>query len=136
MKFFLACALVLALLSVVTDATGVVTVAVGAATASTVGVALLAKGVVLKGFLAGSLLGSKVRSSSGSKKRYSSYRKGRSVGDDLTQVFLEANKADQDDCAKMLVCETNAKADHLLNVSTTVIVYYDNVNFRKSSHAH
>merc|ERR1719219_2178085 len=65
---------------------GTVTVGAGAAA-----VLLGAKLLALKGLLIGSRLGRKKR-------------------DTLGEVFLEASRKDQYDCAKLLICELNAKS--------------------------
>ena len=69
-------------------AAGTTTVALGG---GTVAVLLGAKLLALKGLLIGRALGK------------------RCTTENLAEIFLEASRKDQYDCAKLLICELNAK---------------------------
>ena len=78
----------------------ITTAALGGTAAFLLGAKLLAA----KGLLLGAALGS---------------RRGRREVEDLGQVFLEATRKDQYDCAKMLICELHAKPVSELKVRLT-----------------
>ena len=74
-----------------------------ATTASLTGTAAIllgAKLLALKGLLIGRAL------------------RGRREVETLSEVFLEASKKDQYDCAKMLVCELNSRPEYTLEVKS------------------
>ena len=81
---------------------GTTTVALGG---GTVAVLLGAKLLALKGLLIGRALG----------KRST---------ENLAEIFLEASRKDQYDCAKLLICELNAKPAQELMVSVPFIPFF------------
>ncbi len=88
---------VLSLLASMASATVIITTS--GAVAGAAAFVLGAKVLALKGVLIGSAL-----------------RRGRSV-EELGEVFLEASRKDMYDCAKLLICELNAKSQQELEVS-------------------
>ena len=60
------------------------------------------------------LLGAKLLAAKGLLLGAALSRRGRR--ETISETFLEASKKDQYDCAKMLICELNAKPVHTLEV--------------------
>ena len=66
------------------------------------------------------LLGAKLLAAKGLLLGAALSRRGRR--ETISETFLEASKKDQYDCAKMLICELNAKPVHTLEVSKRLLL--------------
>ena len=65
------------------------------------------------------LLGAKLLAAKGLLLGAALSRRGRR--ETISETFLEASKKDQYDCAKMLICELNAKPIHTLEVRKRLV---------------
>jgi len=106
MKFYIVLSCMILLASTASATLIAVTGLSAATTASLTGTAAIllgAKLLALKGLLIGRAL------------------RGRREVETLSEVFLEASKKDQYDCAKMLVCELNSRPEYTLEEDEMII---------------
>ena len=75
------------------------------------------------------LLGAKLLAAKGLLLGAALSRRGRR--ETISETFLEASKKDQYDCAKMLICELNAKPVHTLEVRKCLL--FEAANLRNGN---